>query len=152
MNKKYKSYITVINLILFVKAKLKLTRMCDDFIVGKTKEKGDYLLGVAGGKFQRHHEIDAYRFWQKMMKVDSDKCTNCKLCEQLCPNDNIKIEDKKLVRHEKFNENCMFCLRCYNLCPTKAFLVGEKTKNTKHYKRYLGAYKNMAKVLLDDLK
>ncbi len=137
---------------LFEEAKSDLTRMFDEILEGKSKERGGYALGVAGGKFQRHHEIDAYRFWQKMMKIDEEKCTNCKLCEKICPNDNGKVVDKKLIRHEKFNENCMFCLRCYNLCPTQAFLVGDKTKDTKHYKRYLGAYKNMAKVLLDDMK
>ena len=51
-----------------------------------------------------------------------DNCTSCKVCEQVCPVNNIKVDKKPI-----FNNNCQKCLACINNCPQKAIrLTGEK--------------------------
>lgn len=53
----------------------------------------------------------------------SDKCTNCKVCENLCYRNNISVTDKPV-----FNNQCGFCMGCINNCPQNAISVkGEKS-------------------------
>lgn len=40
-------------------------------------------------------------------------------CEKLCPMNNIKIVDKKVVQ----NNQCTMCYRCINNCPKQAMIL-----------------------------
>ena len=137
----------------FSKAEKRISKICDDIVNSKRKQCGYNPLGIAGAKIQRFYEKKVYYAWQKLMVVDHEKCTNCNICSKLCPTDNIRIENKQLIKNNNFYNNCIFCLRCYNLCPQNAFLIGEKTKSLKRYKRYKrykGAFSNTANILLKD--
>lgn len=62
------------------------------------------------------------RFLTKKIKIDTDKCNKCKLCERRCPVNCIKISDKAI-----FDKSCIFCQRCINSCPNNAFYYKEKS-------------------------
>ena len=48
--------------------------------------------------------------------VVSDRCTGCGRCVDICPMDNIKIEDGA-ARH---GSECISCFACYHSCPENA--------------------------------
>lgn len=56
---------------------------------------------------------------QKLLNFNSDKekCSKCQICFQLCPVDNIKIEENGYPEHLK---HCQYCLRCTSFCPKGA--------------------------------
>ncbi len=73
-------------------------------------------------------------FLNKCNKTDNDfwidsSCNNCKICEKICPVDNITIT----VNNIKWNNRCEFCLACLQWCPQKAI---QYKKNTLHKLRY----------------
>ena len=54
------------------------------------------------------------------VKVDVDKCINCKKCLKTCPM-NVDILDAR--RNRKNGTECILCLSCLNICPKKAISV-----------------------------
>lgn len=74
-------------------------------------------------------------------KVDEELCTQCGLCEKICPYKAIVLEKE----YPKFEtKNCYGCWACYNRCPTKAIY-------TKKY-RGIGHYSEPNKLLKMKLK
>lgn len=57
-------------------------------------------------------------------------CKSCGLCEKVCPNSNITLEDGT----PKFGEKCDLCLGCLNVCPVDAIDFGKSTHGKKRYK------------------
>ena len=53
-------------------------------------------------------------------KVNKKKCIQCNKCVNVCPQNNIKIEDGKY----KFGHNCVLCMGCSFGCPKDAISVG----------------------------
>jgi ferredoxin len=49
-------------------------------------------------------------------KVDNDKCTGCGTCEDGCPVDAIKVNDKAKIDEEE----CIDCGTCVDECPEEA--------------------------------
>ncbi|MDE6474377.1 MAG: EFR1 family ferrodoxin [Clostridia bacterium] len=55
----------------------------------------------------------------------NDSCVKCQKCVQICPSNNICLEDGKIV----FKDNCIACLGCYHRCPQKAIVyLNKKSK------------------------
>lgn len=57
-------------------------------------------------------------------------CKSCGLCEKVCPNGNITLENGA----PKFGEKCEICLACLNVCPVDAIDYGKSTRGKKRYK------------------
>ncbi len=64
--------------------------------------------------FSGFHSLDTKFF------TDS-KCIGCKLCERICPVNNIEVKSKPLWKH-----NCERCMACIQYCPNKAIQIGKK--------------------------
>jgi len=63
------------------------------------------------------------KFW-----VD-DKCNDCKICEQVCPANNIMMVNGK----PDWNQKCHQCYACLQWCPQEAIQYGKKTPKYKRY-------------------
>ena len=63
--------------------------------------------------------------------VDEAKCTECGICEQLCPYDAIELAPKPI-----FDEDaCYGCWRCYNHCPEQAIYTDDLKGDEAQYPR-----------------
>jgi Fe-S-cluster-containing hydrogenase component 2/flavodoxin len=58
----------------------------------------------------------------RKMRVNGS-CTECRICERICPRGNITVNDGRHV----WGNNCEGCLACVQWCPTAAIDVGEET-------------------------
>ena len=56
-----------------------------------------------------------------MIKIDLEKCTGCKTCEQVCQVDAIKVAKKKARSYE----HCVSCGACVKVCPENALSKSE---------------------------
>lgn len=61
--------------------------------------------------------------------VTNNKCTGCGLCSNVCPVNNIKLENKLPLWQHK----CEKCLACINWCPHKAIEYGKNTIKRDRY-------------------
>jgi ferredoxin len=68
------------------------------------------------------HKMDN-NFW-----VD-ERCNQCRLCMEVCPANNIVMEENKLV----WQNHCEQCLACIEWCPTEALQYGKKTPAYQRY-------------------
>jgi len=59
------------------------------------------------------------RFSIMKIKVDQDKCTQCGACEKICPMD-IEITEYTKRNERVLSTECIFCLKCINVCPKQA--------------------------------
>jgi NAD-dependent dihydropyrimidine dehydrogenase PreA subunit len=55
------------------------------------------------------------------LKLDSDKCTGCGMCKNVCPHSVFEIRDKKAVILDV--DSCMECGACVKNCGFKALSV-----------------------------
>lgn len=68
------------------------------------------------------HKMDD-KFW-----VD-ERCNHCGLCVNICPAQNIDIQNEKLIWHN----HCEQCLACIQWCPQEALQYGQKTTAYTRY-------------------
>jgi len=54
--------------------------------------------------------------------VDSEKCTGCGICEDVCPVDAIKVEDIAIVKPDM----CTGCAVCVAQCPQNAIIITQQ--------------------------
>jgi nitroreductase/NAD-dependent dihydropyrimidine dehydrogenase PreA subunit len=65
--------------------------------------------------------------------VDSDTCTRCEICSEVCPMaiiDPADVETPPVVRREKAGM-CISCGHCEAFCPTGALVQGSETTGSK---------------------
>ncbi len=55
-----------------------------------------------------------------LFRVNAKKCVNCNRCVNICPENNIRIENGKF----KFGHRCVLCMGCSFNCPSDAISVG----------------------------
>ena len=75
---------------------------------------------------------DYYKNKDKNFNVNN-KCIGCNMCENICPVDNIIMENNK----PKWCGKCTDCMACINICPKEAINIG---KSTIKKNRYLNPY------------
>lgn len=87
---------------------------------GKPTQEGiGVLYRMAGFLGQRLYFGHKTKNYSDKLRVDEDKCIGCGKCEKLCPMNNIKIVNKKVVQ----NNQCTMCYRCINNCPKQAMTL-----------------------------
>lgn len=59
----------------------------------------------------------------------NDKCTSCRICERICPVNNIEIEEGR----PSWNHNCELCMACIQWCPSQAIEYSDKTRDRKRF-------------------
>lgn len=65
----------------------------------------------------------------KALKIDSDKCTGCKVCTQVCPIGNLVVTTSA----QRLSKKCEFCLACVHHCPSNAIqLKMDKNPNARY--------------------
>jgi ferredoxin/flavodoxin len=67
--------------------------------------------------------------FDKKFHATSD-CVGCGLCSEICPVQNIKLED----HHPVWQHNCERCMACIQWCPTDAIQYGKKTATRGRYR------------------
>lgn len=60
--------------------------------------------------------VELHQKWF-LFDADVEKCNKCRICVDLCPVGNIKMENKEYPKH---GFNCEYCLRCVSFCPRQA--------------------------------
>ena len=50
------------------------------------------------------------------LTIDSSKCTGCRTCIRICPEENIAGSDGRIV----MGDGCISCFACYHRCPESA--------------------------------
>ncbi len=61
--------------------------------------------------------------------ISTDKCISCGKCVEVCPLQNVTLEDG----HPKWNGNCTMCMACYHHCPVNAIQYGKGTVGKGQY-------------------
>ena len=69
------------------------------------------------------HEAD------RKFTVD-DRCTSCNTCVEVCPVENIRLENGRPV----WLHRCEQCMACIQICPAKAIQAGCKTEGRERYR------------------
>jgi len=59
----------------------------------------------------------------------NEKCTSCRICEKICPVQNIEFINEK----PQWQHNCQQCLACLQWCPEEAIEYGKNTINRTRY-------------------
>lgn len=59
-----------------------------------------------------------------------DTCIHCGICQRICPNQNIVLENELL----KFQHRCEHCVACINCCPQNAIQWKRVTQRRVRYK------------------
>ena len=94
-------------------------------IINNVKENKVYIKRKSiFGNHVRILQLKKYNVqFEKKFSVESN-CNGCKVCEKVCPVDNIKID-----RSPYFEGNCQQCLACTHNCPQNAIrLKRERSK------------------------
>ena len=131
-------------------------KMVDNYVIGYeviNKEKQKLILAEADKKtiriidsIKRQEEVKikdllghvvkpiVHHFYKIKKHQDkfyvTDTCVGCRICEEQCPCNVIKLKDEKPV----WEENCSFCLKCINYCPKKVIQYGKGTvKRSRYY-------------------
>ena len=106
--------------------------------------KYDRVFGRMMGALQRKYVDDYIQKLSSTYYTEDSKCIKCMRCVKMCPVDNIRFEDGKIL----FGSQCMGCMRCYHFCPTAAINITEKSLDTKKWPRYKSPDKDYIKTLL----
>jgi len=83
-----------------------------------------------------------YESFGKYMKgkfYADERCNNCGLCVQICPAQNIVLDDRGIT----FLDRCYLCMRCIHQCPQEAIQIGRYTIDKFRWPGPLGEFKPM---------
>ena len=102
---------------------------------GKPTQEGiGAMYRLAGFFGQRAYFGHKTRNYSSKLKVDTNKCIGCGVCEKLCPMKNISIKEQKAVSSDR----CTMCYRCINKCPKQALtLLGKNVVEQCGIEKYM---------------
>lgn len=82
------------------------------------------IVGAAYKAFVSHLKEQEKGFWV------NENCNNCKICERICPVENIKEIDGK----REWQGKCEMCMACIQWCPKEAIQYGKGTAKRRRYR------------------
>ena len=99
-----------------------------DIIISLTHFKGHEMAGFGGtiknlgmGSGSVAGKLDMHSTAQP--RIETDKCTGCKICEKNCRHGAVTVSDKKAqIDYDK----CVGCGQCVALCKNEAAVVGSQ--------------------------
>lgn len=99
-------------------------------IIKDIKSKNKTKTGKSNSllKWWYNKEMKAVPAKDRFFNV-SDDCISCGICVNVCPVNNIKLENKK----PEFLNHCEQCTACIQYCPKKAINFKNKTQNRRRY-------------------
>ena len=120
---------------LVTSAKQKIQNSVKLLKAGNPTQEGLGILYRMAGLFgQRLYFGYKTRNYSSRIKIDSEKCVGCGMCEKLCPMDNISVHGKVTVSGDR----CTLCYRCINKCPKQAItLLGKNVVEQSVIEKYL---------------
>jgi len=71
-----------------------------------------------------------------MLKIDTEKCTGCKICEKVCPFGAIVVVDNIA----QIQDNCTLCGACVNSCPVEALSIERKPVPKEELDKFSGIF------------
>jgi len=101
-------------------------------------EKITTILKENGESFQKETNLSERmnnKFRDKVYASDksfyaNENCTNCGICESVCPVNNIVLTEGL----PQWQHKCQQCLACINFCPEEAIQFGTKSLETGRYR------------------
>ena len=84
------------------------------------------IKGRLSGLLTSFVATKVYRAHRKF--TASEKCTLCGTCQKICPESNVKVNEKVI-----WGNNCDLCLACFHWCPQKGIEIGNSTKSCIRY-------------------
>lgn len=117
-----------------IEADKKIEKAAHDIQNGKYPKEGinffSHIIGLFGQRLWFYNKTSHY---SDKLKI-SDTCIRCGLCSQICPMNNIKINNQKAVAGNK----CTMCYRCISRCPKKAItLIGDSVYEQCRFSKYI---------------
>jgi ferredoxin/flavodoxin len=114
------------------KADQKIERTVLKIKSGKTIRDGRKFYSWFLGFFtQRVWGILFLKPLRGKIKINHAKCIQCGICVNICPMDNLRLENGKIEQ----NKICTWCYRCINSCPEKAITLFTKQTPKVQYIR-----------------
>ena len=107
------------------KCSQKIVDLCVKIANNEDYRKHNRWIHAASAWIQRGPFRLVHDWGRKFWSVDPDACTSCERCAQICPVENIRMQDGLPIHGGK----CVYCMRCFNYCPTLAIhYMGMKNK------------------------
>ena len=106
----------------------------------KNGESGDFCLHKGDRDWREIYPMYEEQRVTEPFRI-TDRCIECRLCEEICPEQAIKVYHRKPVWDE---EKCSLCMGCLELCPKDAIEYGDATVgrrrffNKVYYERSIG--------------
>jgi len=90
-----------------------------------------HLAGLFGQRLWYYSKTASYK---SKPDVDTQKCSGCGRCAELCPLGNIEIINEKAAQKGK----CTMCYRCFSSCPNQALtILGEQVIEQCCFEKYM---------------
>ncbi|WP_018248793.1 EFR1 family ferrodoxin [Orenia marismortui] len=97
--------------------KLKQELNREDLVMSKLKARGVVLDSFVKMIYNPGERFIKNRFWA------DNKCIKCRLCEKICPANNIRVTNNEVI----FSNQCYLCMRCIHQCPVESIQIGKWT-------------------------
>ena len=103
-------------------------KFCERINQNKKRLKGNNFFSHFLGLLQRYPYQKMMKSYKPKIYID-DTCILCNKCVKLCPVQNLKLEEGKIVDSGK----CILCYRCINNCPTNSLHLSPKKRVLNPY-------------------
>ncbi len=123
------------NIAIVQSARDKLISHAERLIDGSPSREGlSSISRVIGFLGQRAWFGGAVKSYSEKVKIDTAKCIGCNKCTELCPMENLYLEDGIA----KSKGRCTLCYRCFANCPEQAItILGKKVHEQSKLEKYI---------------